>query len=289
MKFFTNFHVLHDGFGETLRFVLYSILYAEKNGLVFHYTPFQQTMEHNYENDPLFLQKKEELMRFHLLFPPVQASISYASNVSKFDLIHFFDTNIDSICHSPVLHQLRNVLTFQRTRPRPQPYAAIHIRRMNQRDKQSGIKTIEGCDVPDPIYSQVCEILHQLYPEMEIHVFSQGNQQDFTIQSPAPIVWHLDEPIESTFLDMVFSDLLVVAPSAFSYMAGIFSQPQKEVWFIQSCLQPLPHWKPVVGYTSTRDKYRFSFRMGDNKISLLYDPKTNLFFSPDTNQEFNFV
>lgn len=276
-KYFTNIHSLNDGFGESLKFVLFSLFYAEYCGAEFHYTPFQKTLEHNYENDPYFLWKKEELMRFHRLFPPANTRFFSYGSLSKFDLIHFFELNAERIMtHSKIFAECKKVFYQDRSRPRSQPYAAIHIRRMNALDKSKSLKeNIEGCDVPYDVYNEIGKKIMEMFPNMEIHVFSQG---DSTYPFDFPVMWRLNESIETTFLEMAFADLLVVAPSAFSYTAGLYSNAS-EIWYIQSCFRPLSHWRPVLGYVSSRNKYTFFLNTAEGKKEIVFQPLENKFYT----------
>ena len=68
MKTITNNTLVHDGFGENVKIVLYTMMYAEFHGMQFVYTPFKH-LEHNDENDPDFLAKKEKILGFIDYFP----------------------------------------------------------------------------------------------------------------------------------------------------------------------------------------------------------------------------
>jgi hypothetical protein len=281
MVFYTNIHSLTDGFGETLRFVFMSILYAEYMGGIFHYTPFKDTMEHNYEKDPSFLPKKEDLVRLNQLFPIANPIITSYEPIGKFNLLHFFEVMTEwVVTNSFYYKQVKKVFFEGRSRSIENKYAAIHIRRMNQLDKERQPKLIEGCDVPDSIYDEIIQLIRIQFPDYEIHIFSQGEKEDFDISHSDKLHWHLNESIESTFLEMAFADILVIAPSAFSYCAGLYSN-SKEIWYIESCLKPLPHWKPIVGYTSTRNAYQFYLKTQKGRIELTFDPKENRFYESD--------
>lgn len=281
-NYFTNIHSLNDGFGESLKFVLFSLFYTEYCGGEFHYTPFQKTLEHNYDQDPYFLFKKEELMRFHCVFKPANQRFYSYVPLSKFDLIHFFELNAeDLLSNSKYFQACKKEFYQDRSRPRQQAYAAIHIRRMNELDKSKRPDDmIEGCDVPDYVYNEIGKNILKMFPNMEIHIFSQG-QTETPFSFPA--VWHLNESIEKTFLELAFADLLVVAPSAFSYTAALYSDA-KEIWYIQSCFRPLAHWRPVLGYVSTRDKYWFFVNTQEGKKQILFEPLKNQFFTSDGNE-----
>jgi hypothetical protein len=50
-----------DGFGAQYQTVIFTILYAGLYNLEFVYTPFT-SIAHNYDNDELFLEKKEKFI-----------------------------------------------------------------------------------------------------------------------------------------------------------------------------------------------------------------------------------
>jgi len=52
-----------DGFGAQFQEVIAAVIYAEIQNKKFVYTPFK-LMEHNYDNDPDFIAKKERLINF---------------------------------------------------------------------------------------------------------------------------------------------------------------------------------------------------------------------------------
>lgn len=286
MSYITNVHSLTDGFGETLKFVILSIFFADLTGSIFHYTPFQPTMEHNYDQDPLFLSKKESMMGFYKIFPLSNPTFFAYSPLSKFSLLHYFEMYGDRLLISPSFQKCKQVFFEGRGRPRATPYAAIHIRRMNVLDKSRSSKMIEGCDVPEYIYVQIIELIRKFDPKLEIHIFSQGSKEDFELLSSIfNIHWHLEETVESTFLDMAFADLLVVAPSALSYTAALYSN-SKHIWFIQSeVFRPLPHWCPVLGYQSTR-KHQFFTKTPTGRVDLHFDAKQNRFFTKEGKEFF---
>ena len=52
-----------DGFGSQFLAIIGSVIDAERNNCIFEYTPFTK-MEHNYDDDSKFLEKKEWLINF---------------------------------------------------------------------------------------------------------------------------------------------------------------------------------------------------------------------------------
>ena len=283
-KYYTNIHSLTDGFGESLKFVIFSIIFVEymstfDSHIEFHYTPFQPTMEHNYDQDEEFLLKKEKMMRFLEIFPIAQHDKYNYIPLCKFTLIHFFEI-IGYNMKSSWLDICKNIFYKDKIRPRSNEYAAIHIRRMNQLDIMRKPKhgLFNGCDVPDKIYHDICYLLKEKFPNIELHVFSQGELKDFNIPIPN-LIWHLNESIETTFIEMSFADVLVVAPSALSYTAGLYSR-SNNILYIQSYFKPPLFWRPILGYVSTRDKHEFIMKdeVDNNKWNtIVFNPIANEF------------
>ena len=277
LQFYTNIHRLTDGFGESLKFIIFSILFVEYHKQEFHYHPFEHTLEHNYDNDSLFLLKKEEMMRFINIFPIVDYKNLEYQRLCKFTLMHFFHViGKNYIYESPLFKKCKDYFYHGRKRRIEEKYIAVHLRRMNTLDwSRVTDKIIQGCDVPDSIYVELCIILKKKYPDFKIHLFSQGEQNNFSIELQNVVdVWDLNDSVENTFYDMVFADVLVIAPSAFSYTAGLYSNSE-DIYYIQSSLTPLPKWKPITGYTSTRDIERFIMKKEEGWVDIIFDPVKN--------------
>jgi hypothetical protein len=63
---------------------------------------------------------------------------------------------------------------------------------------------------------------------ISIHLYSQGELAQFSdFKVFTEMIFHIDEDVFQTFHDMVCSDILVMSPSDFSYMAGIISKGTK--------------------------------------------------------------
>ena len=60
-----------DGFGAQFQTIIYGIIIIETQGQTYYHTPIL-SMEHNYDNDPNFLNKVEELIADLELSKPPQ-------------------------------------------------------------------------------------------------------------------------------------------------------------------------------------------------------------------------
>lgn len=63
MSYVTNPTLLHDGFGENFKIIIYSLLYSEFNNMKFIYSPLE-TIEHNYCDDPEYINQIEDMINF---------------------------------------------------------------------------------------------------------------------------------------------------------------------------------------------------------------------------------
>ena len=154
---------------------------------------------------------------------------------------------------------------------------AIHIRRMNIFDaEKSNYKQIPGTDVPNNIYSEIITQLKNIYKNCKIHVYSQGNEKDFIFQDHS-VELHLNESIETTFIDFVLADVLIIAPSSFSYSAGLLSDGI--IYYIDSCHKPLSFWNIVQNYKSTKDRYDFFIKNTSGvRLNIYYDTVIGKFY-----------
>jgi hypothetical protein len=73
-----------------------------------------------------------------------------------------------------------------------------------------------------------------------IRIFSQGAPEDFKEFAAFGPEFHLDKPAIWTFHQLVEADVLIMARSAFSFVAGILSEGIKLYEPFQE--RPLPNW-----------------------------------------------
>ena len=68
-----------DGFGENFKFIIYTIIYAEYLNKDFFYTPLNNKIEHNYNNDTLFVDKKEIMINLKKHYPLIKLNINFTA------------------------------------------------------------------------------------------------------------------------------------------------------------------------------------------------------------------
>ena len=273
--------VYKDGFGENLKFTIYTMLYSEYIKEEFYYTPFNNLLEHNYDNDPDFVKKKDRLLNIIHHYPSVKDNIDY-NTIGKFDLLYFFENNVEFCSNSKTLKKLKSMFREANKNrfDTSQLNIAIHIRRMNVVDIKNNINfdQIPGTDVPNDLYKVIVGQFRQNYKDSFIHVYSQGEEKDFDFGED--VVLHLNSSLEDTFTDFVYADILVIAPSSFSYSAGLLSEGI--VYFIDNCNTPLPSWNMVQNYTSSKKRYLLFIRKSSTyKIKVYYDAKSGQFYDED--------
>lgn len=78
------------------------------------------------------------------------------------------------------------------------------------------------------------------WPDVKMRLFSQGDPADFRAFAERGIELHLDEDVFTTFHHLVRADVLLVAKSSFSYLAGVIGG---NICFIDRLGHPpLPDW-----------------------------------------------
>lgn len=227
-----------DGFGAQFLHIIDSALYADFHSAKFIYTPFS-AMEHNYDNDPDFLLKKEVLINFignfDLNTDPNTSTPPHALN--------FFNENVDRCINSEMYKKIKRIFKQNKnikTYFNPERFnIAVHVRRPNSHDSR-----LDGADTPDDVYLSIIDKLRIFYKDQKpvFHIYSQGALEMFIRYVADDIVLHINDSVEFTFASMVFADVLVTSRSDLSYVAGMLSDGI--VYYTPySEHVTLPHWR----------------------------------------------
>ena len=228
-----------DGFGAQFQTIIVAVIYAELNNIPYVYSPFAK-MEHNYNNENDFIEKKEWLINFITHFEIINEN-HIIKPISCNEYISFFEKNLSKCINSRALIKIKELF---RSNKNIDDYfnkedfnIAIHMRRPNIHDSR-----ISGTDTPDSIFLNIINKLRKIYASKNpvFHLYSQGNIAKFKIFDAQDIILHLNESIENTFISMVFADILVAGASSFSYTAAILSDGV--IYYIPFWHRPLPHW-----------------------------------------------
>lgn len=230
-------HPIPDGFGSQYQSILYAIIFSKADEKDFVYTPLKH-VEHNYNNDPEFNEKLENLMNIKPHFKNIQdLDETQQQNIELYDSIQLknkMDENMNKFMTSDALNMLRNIFWENKERDyfkNGKKNIAIHIRRPNEYDET----ILEEENKLFGHYRRFNTNLHflriisrirQLYSDTEIqfHIYSQSNiRASFDCFISADTQLHIDEDICSTFIGMAAADVLVTSASSFSYVAGMLS------------------------------------------------------------------
>lgn len=263
MQNLTNVILPNDGFGANLQMLLYTLMYCEFNNISFSYTPFTKML---HTND---IELLENMINFKKHFPIVNKTENYES-LNVFQLLSFYEKNLELCSNSKSLKLVKKIFKESNENPYDKNYknVAIHIRRYIKNDR-----TKIGADVPDYVYIDIINQISLLYKNVKIHIYSLGNIEDFKkIYTKENIIFHLNEKLDKTFIGLVYADILVIAPSALSYTAGLISDSL--IYYIKFCNPPLKHWNIIQNYTSSRIKHEYLIPI---LTSVFYDPITEKF------------
>lgn len=248
-----------EGFGEQYKQIIYYMIYSELIGKKFVYTPLKE-VAHNYENQPDWIQELENLMGLKKVLPRTTGPLGDQPFVA--DVLHYLHSNMSRVENSTSMQLVRDTFYRQNSK-NPWEFGiefvkrkniVIHIRRQNSHDNN----THSGLMVPDEVYVQIISKLYQIYPDSCINIFSQGKSEifkKFIDLVPQKILLHLNKSLKETFLKMVYADVLVIAPSALSYVAGLLTKNQ--VYYLRHCNPPLSSWSIIDGYISPRMYHKF--------------------------------
>lgn len=277
----TNINDIKEGFGETFKIIIQTIIFCEYYGYDFYYSPINH-IDHNYDNDPEFINKKEILMNIKSHYKLSSENENYEI-VGQFELITFFNINIDFLLKSKEIENLKNIFREnKKNRFNPKfNNIAIHIRRMNKHDIENikYAKQYEGTDVSNNVYLHLISQIRSIYNSWcscLFHIYSQGKIEDFKELELEDVVFHLNESIEDTYTDLVFADTLITAPSAFSYTSALLSNGC--IFYIKYCEPKLQNWNRINDYVSTRRYMQFIKKSDTYELKVIYEPYLGLFY-----------
>jgi hypothetical protein len=222
---------LTDGFGSQFQHIISCILISYYSNYQFVYNPISM-MEHNYNNDPIFLEKMENLMNIFPYFPKKGDKSIKDHFLTECDMTakRVIDSNIDAYATEEHLQKIRKMFWENKDRSSIFPKnektsVAIHIRRLNILDKTLPNVEPERVNTPDSFYLNAIERIRREHKEkdLEFHIYSQGDIQNFSCYSDKGAILHIDEDLSSSFIEMVASDILVTSFSSLSYIAGFLN------------------------------------------------------------------
>lgn len=283
----THTEYKYDGFGENYKTLILTMTFAEFSNIKFLYSPFKELYHTNdYKN---FNEKMESMINLKKYLEVVNEQISEkynVFNVRRMDLLSFFDNNIDFFEKSKTIKLIKSAFKEKNINPwkRETKYdytndinIAIHIRRPDIYDRNLYRYDYDDrLSVPSSLYVTIIKQFLACYNNVKIHIYSQllNNQSEFDLYKSIDqnkIVLHIDEPLDKTFIEMVYADILVMAPSALSYTAAVLSD--SIIYYIPFNCPPLSHWNIVQGY---RCSNLYSFVIKSVDLDVTYNSKTGV-------------
>ena len=235
-----------DGFGAQYQNIIYCILYYSNKNLPFVYTPFS-TIEHNYANDPSYTTKLDALINICSYYPVAEQSEELT--VQRHDrgvIYNEIESNMDKYFTSEEFFKIRTA--FHHNKPsfdKAYYNVAIHIRVSNTVD--TDLPSFRKTDLS--YYLSIINHIREIHTKennkpIRFHIYSQGDRSDFSLLDTSDTVFHLNEYIGSTFIDLVLADTLVTSKSSLSYTAALLNT--NEIYYNPFWHPPLPHWKRYI-------------------------------------------
>ena len=226
-----------DGFGAQYQQLIISYVVCSIGNKKFVYTP-RNKMEHNYDNDPNYINKIENLMNIKNNIE--NNNDNQAINVNIRQCMNWFEKNIDTACNSHYFQLMKGYFWKNKERnifKNDKINVAVHVRRPNQCDNR-----IQGTNTPDSYYLNIMKIIREKYKDKNLlfHIYSQGDPANFKKYESEDVQFHINEDICKTFIGMVAADILVTSASSFSYIAALLSDG--EVYYKKFWHKPRKGW-----------------------------------------------
>lgn len=235
----------HDGFGAQFQTVIYCIIITENIGMKYVHSPIK-TMEHNYDNDPLFLTKIDELMNISSNYTCIQdiADTNVPIHIWTItELIYTFERNMNLFLNSHSFTRVKECFWKNKNKNffnNNKYNVAVHIRRPNKHDNR-----IEGANEALEYYFNIIRKIRNqnANTQVEFHIYSQNERNDYDhLDIQEDICFHLNESLSDTFVGLVAADALVTSGSSLSYTAALLSDgeiyykpfwhPPRENWIV---------------------------------------------------------
>ena len=238
MSIYITNAIRDDGFGAQYQTIIFTILYAELYNLKFVYRPFSK-MAHNYDNDENFLEKKEQLINIQNNFPSIDSiDPKNLLNLNLKQIYNEVEQRLNLLTISDSFHKIKKLFYENKSPSSERNTLSVHIRRANKFD--IGTYGYES----DNYYLKAIEYVLKKNPEIEkIKIYSQGQTDQFENFKSNFVELHLNEPIEKTFSDLVFSNHFIMSKGSFSYTAGLLNQ--NSVYYLPFWHPPLNQWTTI--------------------------------------------
>lgn len=261
-----------DGFGAQFQRFIWTCIYAEEYEQSTFVYRSPAKMAHNYDDDPKFTEKMENLMNmkpYYMNYDDAQKllTVSEAGSGSGielltpnfYDIFNYVERNIDACMKSQSMMRIKR--HFWENKNRAAVYAgfsahggheytlhlALHIRRPNCDDTRPN----GGEEYTDKYYITTLNAIRDKYAtsrpndRIRLHLYSQGSVDKFANfitneRIGKDIVLHLTDTNEQTYLGMAAADILITSASSFSYSAAFFSDG--DIYYTDFWHKPCSWW-----------------------------------------------
>jgi hypothetical protein len=230
-----------DGFGSQYQHYISTILICYANGFQYVYNPLTK-IEHNYDNQPDFIERIEALMNLKPFFLSLNDPSLVGERVINYDTIskYAMDNNIDLYTKPEYLAKIRDMFWANKDKnsiwTNGKTNVAVHIRRPNSHDSR-----IMGADTPDKYYLDLIDRIRREHSGKDLlfHIYSQGSPDLFQAYQSPDTVFHLDEDLCVSFTSMVAADILATSASSLSYIAAFLNE---------GIVYYMPFWHPKISH-----------------------------------------
>jgi hypothetical protein len=230
-----------DGFGAQFQTLLYSIIFCEQNKQNFLYKGISG-IEHNYDNDPNYINEIDELMN-------IKNNYATMTSVKSDDVLHelpfnklinIVDRKIDYYLSTPAFKRYKNIFWQNKIKHdfnnNNKFNVAVHVRRYC-------MAVDNGCErqtIPIWYFANIMNKIRQKYSNAQFHIYSVGDIEYFNPLLNEDVELHINENISATFIQMVSADAIITSRSSLSHVAGMLSDG--EVYYIPFWHPPRKEW-----------------------------------------------
>lgn len=209
-----------DGFGAQFQNIIFDILYAHAHKLTYVF-PDIKTIDHNYTNDPTFVSKLIRFMNLKEIFPhpPPDVPIATLLNTTTYKDV---ESNLNAYISSEYFQMIQTLFLNGKQSPfDPKVHTIVaHVRRPNPRDDRT-----EGTNTSEEYYiSRIKQAIAQVQDKpIRIVIHTQAPLLTLpTALFPHEVIVCYNSDPDTTFLDFVFADSLILSRSSYSYIAAFF-------------------------------------------------------------------
>ena len=226
-----------DGFGSQFQTLMHMIYYAAANNAEYIHIPIK-TIEHNYANDPSYVESMEEIMCVWLFkkINEIDSPMPTIRHISNEECRNYFQHSVDTAMTHSSLSSYKSVFleTINKNHYSSNKFnIALHIRRGDVQSTNSNKERYTS----NEFYLEKMKYLSETYADKDIqfHIYSEGSVEEFECFQSENTVLHLNEDVKMTFIGLITSNVLVQSKSSFSYVAGLLTK---------GIVYHIPFWHP---------------------------------------------